>query len=200
VHAGFERAPKPPAFFRFEFVERHRQVMLRIPVVEFLPQRRLDDGANDEIGFRHQIVLFNEGRAAMLRPSRGSLLPLPVGERVGVRGCRVWSQNSEPPTHSLSLATSRHWGEVTRASRSHALRAPSPRVREKVGMRERCQITQTCTNGPSPARCARDLSPRSGERRNLIPADCRACAAAVRRSCRAASPERGRCAGGWHAA
>jgi len=44
MHAGIERAPEPPALLALEFVERHRQVMLGIPAIETLPQRRFDDG------------------------------------------------------------------------------------------------------------------------------------------------------------
>src|SRR5271166_4214950 len=56
MHAGIERAPESPAFLRFEFEKCHRQVMARIPLIESLPQRRFDDGADDEIGFGHQVT------------------------------------------------------------------------------------------------------------------------------------------------
>jgi hypothetical protein len=57
MHAGFDGAPEPPAFLALELRKRHRQVMARIPLIESLPQRRFDDGADDEISFGHGLPL-----------------------------------------------------------------------------------------------------------------------------------------------
>jgi hypothetical protein len=43
MHARFDLAPEPPDFLAFEGLDRARQVVGRIPVVEFLPQRLGDD-------------------------------------------------------------------------------------------------------------------------------------------------------------
>jgi hypothetical protein len=51
-------------------------------------------------------------------------LPLPSGERVGVRGYRVRSQNSDPPHPLASLTTSPQRGEVKIESRSRDADAP----------------------------------------------------------------------------
>jgi len=50
-------------------------------------------------------------------------LPLPGGERVGVRGFGIILANSVPPHPLASLATSPHWGEVKIESRSRGAAA-----------------------------------------------------------------------------
>ena len=43
-------------------------------------------------------------------------LPLPIGERVGVRGQRVTTTQTFPPHPAASRPTSPQWGEVEQAA------------------------------------------------------------------------------------
>jgi hypothetical protein len=81
MHAGVERAPEPPALLALEFGQRHRKVMARIPLIESLAQRRLDHGANDEIGFGHELV-----------PFCATLLALAIARRETTKQSRAASQ------------------------------------------------------------------------------------------------------------
>jgi hypothetical protein len=70
-------------------------------------------------------IILHFFHPAKLHPSRGaSLLPLPVGERAGVRGF-VPSQSPEPPHPTASRSTSPRRGEVKRAYAARSLFASS---------------------------------------------------------------------------
>ena len=91
VRAGIERAPEPPAPLGFEFTERHRQMIFGIPAIEALPQRRFDDGADDEIGFGHGAVPIKNNCAAMLLRSRGAPLASSLrGDEAIQIGASAW--------------------------------------------------------------------------------------------------------------
>src|SRR6516165_5973509 len=59
VHARIRGAPEAPAFLRFELGQCHRQMVRRIPVIEFFAQPFFDHGADDKISFGHGVVLLN---------------------------------------------------------------------------------------------------------------------------------------------
>ena len=58
MHAGIRRAPEPPAFLRFEIGQRHRQVMARIPLIEFLAQWLNHHRTHHEIRLGHRAFLL----------------------------------------------------------------------------------------------------------------------------------------------
>src|SRR5579872_2187440 len=53
MHALFRQAPEPPRLLAFEHAARPRQVVGRIPMIEFLAQMRGNDGADEEEGGGH---------------------------------------------------------------------------------------------------------------------------------------------------
>ncbi len=65
MHARLQLAPEAPGLLAFENLDRPRQVVGRIPMVEFIAQGRGDDGMDEEEGVR-QVSRFRAGRC----PSR----------------------------------------------------------------------------------------------------------------------------------
>ncbi len=55
MHARLALAPEAPAFLGFEAGEGLREMVGRIPMVEFFARRLVDDGTDDEIGLGHRI-------------------------------------------------------------------------------------------------------------------------------------------------
>src|SRR5580704_6956247 len=118
VHTGVCRAPKAPALLGLEFGKCHRQVMGRIPMIEFLPQRLCDHRAHHEIGFGHRppysprmpaalmighhfsiSALWNAARPAGVCCTRGAISSPSSANRMRTFGSASASTNA-----SLSLA------------------------------------------------------------------------------------------------
>ena len=59
MHALLHLAPQPPGLLAFEDTDRPRQMVGRIPMVEFLAQVRRDDGADEEEGCGHEFTAIN---------------------------------------------------------------------------------------------------------------------------------------------
>lgn len=59
MHAPIGLAPEPPGLVAFENLDRPRQVVGRIPMVEFIAQVFCDDGADEEEGGGHKSKSVN---------------------------------------------------------------------------------------------------------------------------------------------
>src|SRR5262245_15726947 len=51
MHALLHLAPEAPGLFTFKYFDRPRQVVGRIPMIEFIAQRSGNHGANEQEGF-----------------------------------------------------------------------------------------------------------------------------------------------------